>query len=159
MWIVRYWSRLLGREPEPDELEPFTWALLGHGRAVGGGDLMLAVTDLQAFSRRIAAAFDEIDVWLSPTLATVPLPLGVMAVDPDDPWAGNAESGTMLGFPLVVANITGNPAMSVPLHWTPGGVPVGMHVMAPYGAEDVLFRLAAQLEEARPWHDRWPPVR
>lgn len=159
VWIVRYWSRLLGREPEPDELEPFTWALLGHGRAVGGGDLMLAVTDLQAFSRRIAAAFDEIDVWLSPTLATSPLPLGVMAVDPDDPWAGNAESGTMLGFPLVVANITGNPAMSVPLHWTPGGVPVGMHVMAPYGAEDVLFRLAAQLEEARPWHDRWPPVR
>jgi amidase len=95
-------------------------------------------------------------VW--PTLATLPLPLGVMAVDPDDPWTGNAEAGEMLGFPLVVANLTGNPAMSVPLHWTADGLPVGMHFMAPLGREDVLFRLAGQLEEARPWAARRPPV-
>ncbi len=158
VWVVRYWSRLLGREPGPGDLEPFTWALHEHGRRVSGGDLLLAVTDLQAFSRRVAAVFEEVDVWLSPTLATPPLPLGVMRVDPDDPWAGNAESAEMVGYPLVVANITGNPAMSVPLHWTEDGLPVGVNAMAAYGGEGLLFRLAAQLEEARPWADRRPPV-
>jgi amidase len=159
VWIVRYWTRLLGRAPEPEELEPFTWALHEHGQRVSAGDLLLAVTDLQTFSRRVAAVLDdEADVWVSPTLGTLPLPLGVMGVDPADPWKGNAESGDMVSFPLVVANLTGNPAMSVPVHWTGGGLPVGVNVMAPFGREDVLFRLASQLEEARPWHDRRPPV-
>jgi amidase len=159
VWVVRYWTRLLGRPPEPDELEPFTWALHEHGQRVSAGDLLLAVTDLQAFSRRVAAVLDdEADVWVSPTLGTLPLPLGVMGVDAADPWKGNAESGDMVSFPLVVANLTGNPAMSVPLHWTGDGLPVGVNVMGPFGREDMLFRLAAQLEEARPWRGRLPPV-
>ena len=157
-WVVQYWSRLLGRDPEPDELEPFTWALLEHARRVSGGDLLLAVTDLQAFSRRVASLFEEFHVWMWPTLATPPLPLGVMRVAAEDPWAGNQESGRMVGYPLVVANITGNPAMSVPLHQAADGLPVGVHLMAGYAREDVLFRLAGQLEEARPWRERRPPV-
>jgi amidase len=159
VWVVRYWTRLLGRPPEPDELEPFTWALHEHGQRVSAGDLLLAVTDLQAFSRQVAAVLaDEADVWVSPTLGTLPLPLGVMGVDAADPWKGNAESADMVSFPLVVANLTGNPAMSVPLHWTGDGLPVGVNVMGPFGREDMLFRLAAQLEEARPWRGRRPPV-
>jgi amidase len=75
-----------------------------------------------------------------------------------DPWAGNQESAAMLGFPLVVANITGCPAMSVPMHWSPAGLPMGVNVMAGFGDEGTLFRLAGQLEQARPWADRWPPV-
>jgi amidase len=81
-----------------------------------------------------------------------------MGVDAADPWKGNAESADMVSFPLVVANLTGNPAMSVPLHWTGDGLPVGVNVMGPSGREDMLFRLAAQLEEARPWRGRRPPV-
>jgi amidase len=158
VWVVRYWTRLLGREPARDELEPFTWALYEHGMRVSGGDLLLAMTDLQRFSRRIAEVFADVDVWLSPTLATPPLPLGVMRVDLDDPWAGNEESGRMVGYPLVAANITGNPAMSVPLHWNDAGIPIGVHLMAGFGREDELFRLAAQLEEARPWAGRRPSV-
>lgn len=158
VWIEKYWTRLLGREPGPDELEPMTWALHEHGRRVSGGELLLAITDIQSFSRRIAAAFQEVDVWLCPTLATPPLPLGVLRVDPDDPWAGNTESARMVGYPLVAANMTGNPAMSVPVHWTEDGLPVGVNVMADFGCEAVLFRLAAQLEEARPWRHRRPAV-
>lgn len=81
-----------------------------------------------------------------------------MGVDATDPWKGNAESADMVSFPLVVANLTGSPAMSVPLHWTGDGLPVGVNVMGPFGREDMLFRLAAQLEEARPWRGRLPPV-
>ncbi|MGZ4492152.1 MAG: amidase [Nocardioidaceae bacterium] len=168
VWIVRYWSRLLGREPREDELEPFTWALYQEGLRITGGDYLLAVTDLQAFSRRVAAAFAGrrvagrlsagFDLWLSPTLATLPPAIGVLASKAGDPWAGNAEAGAMLGFPLVVANVTGNPAMSVPLSWTEAGLPVGVHLMAAYGDEATLFRLAGQLEAARPWADRRPPV-
>jgi amidase len=158
VWIEKYWTRHLGREPGPDDLEPFTWALHEHGRRVSGGDLLLAVTDLQVFSRRIAGVFEDVDAWLCPTLATLPLPLGVMQVDPEDPWAGNQESARMVGYPLVVANITGNPAMSVPLDWTAEGIPIGVNVMAGFGREDLLFRLAGQLEEARPWRDRHPPA-
>jgi len=156
-WVLEYWSRLLGREPDPDELDPFTWALVEHGCRVTAGQYLLAVTDLQAFSRQVAAVFADVDVWVSPTLAQPPLPLGLMVATADDPWHGNAESADMLGFPLVVANITGNPAMSLPLHWSADGLPVGVHVLAPFAREDVLFRLAGQLEEAAPWAGRWPP--
>lgn len=157
VWIVRYWARLLGREPEPDELEPFTRALLEHGERVSGGELLLAVTDLQAFSRRVARIFADVDVWLWPTLAQPPLPLGVVVSTEEDPWRGNREAGDLLAFPLVVANITGQPAMSVPLHWSPSGLPVGTHFLGRFGEEATLLRLAAQLERARPWAGRCPP--
>jgi amidase len=116
------------------------------------------MTDLQAFSRRVAAAFGTFDVWLSPTLAQPPVPLGVICSTEEDPWLGNKAAGEMVAFPLVVANITGNPAMSVPLYWSPDGLPIGVHFMAGNGDEATLFRLAAQLEQARPWAGRRPPL-
>jgi amidase len=157
-WIVRYWARLLGREPEPHELEPFTRVLVRHGERFSGAEVLMAVMDLQAFSRRVAAAFEELDVWLWPTLAQPPLPLGVVVSTEEDPWRGNQQAGGFVAFPLVVANITGHPAMSVPLHWSPDGLPLGAHFMGRFGDEATLFRLAGQLEQARPWVDRWPPV-
>jgi len=155
-WAIRYWVRELGREPADDDLEPFTRALWGHGKRVSGGEYLLAVTDLQAFTRRVADAMSAFDVWLCPTLGTLPPALGLMTDTDEDPWRGNDVAGDLVGFPLVTANVTGNPAMSVPLGWTAAGLPVGSHFMARAGREDVLFRLAGQLERARPWADRWP---
>jgi amidase len=157
-WIVDYWARSLGREPGPDDLEPLTRAYYEHGRSVSGGAYLMAVTTLQAFSRRIAHAFDDFDVWLSPTLAEPPPRLGELVSTDADPLRGEKRGADFVAIALVVANITGAPAMSVPLYWSPSGLPIGVHFMAPYGDEATLFRLAGQLEEARPWVDYWPSI-
>jgi amidase len=157
-WTLRYWARELGRQPSEDELEPFTRALWGNAKAVSGGDYLLAVTTLQAFTRRVAQAMTAFDVWLSPTLGTIPPPLGTMTDTEENPWRGDEIAANLVSFPLVTANVTGNPAMSVPLAWNEAGLPVGSHFMGRYAREDVLFRLAGQLEAAQPWADRRPDV-
>jgi amidase len=157
-WSVDVWAHRLGRTPQDGELEPFTRLLYDHGRKITAPDYLLAVTTLQLFGRGVAEAFESFDVWLSPTLAQPPLPLGVMVGTPDAPYAGNDAAAGFSAFPLVAANITGGPAMSVPLHWTASGLPVGVHVTAAVGCEATLFRLAGQLEEARPWAGRRPAV-
>jgi len=157
-WIVDYWARYLGREPGPDDLEPLTRAYYEHGRTVSGSAYLMAVTTLQAFSRRIAQAFNDFDIWLSPTLAEPPPLLGELVSTDADPLRGEKRGAEFVAIPLVVANITGAPAMSVPLYWLPSGLPIGVNFMAPYGDEATLFRLAGQLEEARPWVDSWPRI-
>lgn len=157
-WVIRYWTRELGRQPGEDELEPLTRLYWERSLGLTGGDYLLQVTTLQSFSRRVAAVFEEVDIWLSPTLAEPPPRLGEMVADDHDPTRAERRSAAFVAFPLVVANITGQPAMSVPLHWTEAGVPVGVHVLGRYGDEATLFRLAAQLEAARPWADREPRV-
>ncbi|GAA4833080.1 hypothetical protein GCM10023235_04430 [Kitasatospora terrestris] len=76
----------------------------------------------------------------------------------DDPWRTARAGAPFVAFPAVVANLTGAPAMSVPLHWSPAGLPVGVHVLGRPGGEAALFRLAAQLEAARPWFGRTPTL-
>jgi amidase len=146
-WILAYWIRELGREPEEDEIEPMTRELWEAGQRVSAADYLLAVEDLQEFSRRFAGFLGDVDLWLTPTLSAPPLPIGEMA-----------RGGETVRYAGVIANITGNPAMSVPLWWNADGLPIGVHFLARFGAEATLFRLASQLESARPWADRWPPV-
>ncbi|WP_436496602.1 amidase [Actinokineospora sp. HUAS TT18] len=153
-WIIRFWSRELGREPGPDDLEPLTRLYWERGRHVTGGELLLCHTVIQDFTRALAEATETFDLWLSPTVAQLPPKLGAMA--DDDPRAAEAVAAGFVAFPLVTANLTGRPAMSVPLFWTDGGLPVGVHFLGKAGGEGPLLRLAAQLEQARPWAHRWP---
>lgn len=139
-WIVAYWVRKLGREPEPGEIEPTTRAWAVDGTRISAADYLLAVQDLQAFSRTVARFFTEVDLWLTPTLGEPPLPL-----------ATAANSASFVAFPAWVANATGNPAMSVPLYWNAEGLPIGTHFLGRFGDEATLLRLASQLEQARPW--------
>ncbi|MDI2125483.1 amidase [Yinghuangia seranimata] len=157
-WIVAYWTRELGRPPAPGELEPYTRAYWEHSRRVTGGDYLLAVTTLQAFARTVADFLTGYDAWLTPTLAQPPLLLGEMTSSEDDPWRTARNSSPFVAFPAIAANITGGPAMSVPLYWSREGLPIGVHFLGRVGDEATLFRLAGQLERARPWAGRVPPA-
>jgi amidase len=160
-WVVRYWEREIGRPPGPHELGPLTRLYWQRGREIRGGALMMAVTTIQEFSRDVAAAYDApdgFDVWLSPTLAEPPPALGEMRASEEDPTVAEARSAAFVAFPLITANLTGRPAMSVPSGWSTDALPIGVNMMGRFGDEATLFRLAAQLEEARPWAEVAPPV-
>ena len=157
-WIVGYWIRVVGRSPDPDELEPLTAAFWEAGQQVSAADYLLAVEELQRFSRVVARFLADIDVWLTPTLSMPPLRLGEMVSTPDDPMRSLRTSAPTVAYAGVVANLSGNPAMSVPLWWNGDGLPIGVHFLGRFGDEATLFRLAAQLEEARPWAGRRPPT-
>src|SRR5262249_53672299 len=113
------------------------------------------VQDLQRVSRQVARFFRGYDMWLSPTLAEPPLPLGSFDPTPDNPMQGIFRAAQFVPF-TPIFNVTGQPAMSVPLSWNHDSVPIGVQFPARFGDEATLFRLAAQLEQARPWADRWP---
>ena len=157
-WIVRYWVDRMGREPGPDDLEPLTRAYREQGRSISGGRFLQAVETCQRFGRTVARFLTGVDVWLTPTMSSPPPPIGEITSTDDDPWRAARNGGSTVAFAGVVANITGNPAMSVPLCWNADGLPIGVHVLGRFGDEVTLFRLAAQLEQARPWAHRWPTV-
>ena len=157
-WIVGYWVRRVGRDPGPDELEPYTRALWHVGRRITAADYLLAVEHLQRVSRGVAEFLGDRGLWLTPTLAQPPLRIGELEPRPTDPLAIGDRSGAFVAFPGILANITGGPAMSVPLSWNACGLPIGVHFLGHFGDEATLFRLAAQLEAAHPWAGRRPPV-
>ena len=157
-WAIGYWVRLLGREPGPDELEPLTRAFCEAGRQTSAGDYLLAIGDLQRFSREVAGFFTHHDAWMTPTMSSLPAPIGHISSTVDDPFRSVERSSDTVAYPAVVANVTGAPAMSIPLWWNAHGAPVGVHVLGAYGEDALLFRLAAQLEASRPWAHRRPLV-
>jgi amidase len=157
-WIVDYWARRLGREPGAHELEPLTRAYWEIGKHVPAAAYLRSIEVLQRYARRVAAFFEGFDVFLTPTVSAPPVPLGEMVSTDDEPFRALQASGATVAYSGVIANLTGNPAMSVPLHWNDDGLPIGMHFLGRFGDEAGLLRLAGQLEEARPWVHRRPPV-
>jgi amidase len=153
-------DRWASRTSDPitaDDVEPLTWTFAELGRAMSGTEYMAALDDLHAVGRRLANWWASgFDLFLCPTLGQ-PMPaLGVLAPDAD--LAAAFPIMTELAQFTPPWNLTGQPAISVPMHWTPEGFPVGVQLVAAYGREDVLIRIASQLEQAQPWADRRPPV-
>jgi amidase len=157
-WIVRYWIRRVGREPGVDELEPITRAYWEAGKGVTAAEYLLAIEDLQVFAREVAEFLTAVDLWLTPTMSSPPVRLGGIVSTVDEPLRAAERGAPAVAYPAVVANITGNPAMSVPLWWTDAGLPIGAHFLGRFGDEAALIRLASQLEQIRPWATRTPPV-
>ena len=156
-WTVDAVARMTGRTVTEETVEPLTWALATAGRHRSGADYLAAIQGLQMIARAIALFMHKWDVILTPVVAEPPPPLGTFDALPDNPLAGFMRAAEYVPF-TPIANATGQPAMSVPLFWTQGGLPVGAHFIGRFGDEALLFRLAAQLEAARPWADRRPPL-
>jgi len=148
---------VLGRRPERDEVEPMSWALYEMGQQVTGGQYLMAIAFLQQLTRKLARWMEPFDVVLTPTLAEPPVAHGTIDTSAE-PAMGAFMRAARFSPYTATANVTGQPAMSVPLHWNAEGLPIGSHFVARYGDEATLFRLAAQLEQARPWAERRPPV-
>jgi len=156
-WAVKDWARRSGRAPEQVLFEPTTWRMYLSGEKLGAGDYLLAVQALQQISRDAARFFTDYDIWLTPTLAQPPVPLGYFDYTPETRARHIARLAEYTGFTLI-ANATGQPAISLPLHWNEQGLPVGVQLMGRYAEEETLIALAAQLEQALPWSHRRPPV-
>ena len=149
---------VLGRELTEDDMEDWTWALGEHGRSIPLADYIATGRVFNGYARAMGAWHaGGYDLLLSATLLTPPPPFGSMDFDPAAPLGVFDVLHEFLPF-TPIANMTGQPAISLPLHWNADGLPVGVHLMAAYGREDVLIRLAAQLEGARPWASRRPDL-
>jgi amidase len=146
-----------GRPPRPDEVERVTWATARMGDRVTSADYVRAIHTAHRLGRQMAQFHERYDVLLTPGLATLPVKLGwidMMMEDVDEYWR---RVFTFSPF-TVWFNITGQPAMMLPLGRSGNSLPVAVQLVARYGDEATLFRLAAQLEKAHPWFDRKPAL-
>jgi amidase len=151
---LQAFERMLGRPIGEDEIEPRNVRYRHAGKALGVVAYLESRTWIGMWARRMATWWSDHDVLVTPTVAAPPPKLGWFTAEPHD------EGSRIVSFiPYTPQfNLTGQPAVSLPLHWTPEGLPVGVQLVAGYGREDLLIRLSSQLEQAAPWQDRHPPV-
>ncbi len=160
---IDIWGSIIGRPLGQEDMEEWTWALGELGGAQTTREYLDGELAVNRFTRAMSSWWQEpfgnsgFDILLSPTLLTPPAPHGTLIAPSGEPMKTWKPLMGFLPF-TPIANITGQPAMTLPLHWNDEGLPVGIHFIAGYGREDVLIRLASQLEEALPWADRRPLV-
>jgi amidase len=153
---VRLIGRLTTRDAETAAFEPFTFALAKRSARQSPADYLNAQVALQQIAHEVGQFLQTYDAFLTPVLGAPPVPLGT--IDQTLPWHEFMEMLTRYVAFTPLANFAGLPAMSVPLHWTEDGLPVGSHFMGRFGDEETLFSLAGQLEAAKPWAGRRPPT-
>lgn len=148
-----------GRKPGPDNLEAATLACYEDGKRYSAADLVNAMAHGNLVSRQVGTFFENVDMLVTPTMTRLPAPLGEVNQNRE---GMTAMEWTQQIFSYVsftpLFNTTGQPAISLPLHWSASGVPIGVQIAGRFGDEATLLRLAAQLEEARPWAAKRPPV-
>ncbi|MDY7231700.1 amidase [Hyalangium rubrum] len=149
---------MTGRKPGPDTLEAANWATLQHGLGLKSLEMQRAFAIVNRVTRAVASFFVEHDVLLTPTMPFAPYRLGVLkANEPTTAQEWASRTFSYCAF-TGLFNVTGQPAMNVPLHWSAEGMPVGTQFAGRWGDEATLFRLAGQLERARPWAQRLPRI-
>ncbi len=151
---IRSREQALGRSVTRDDLEPLIWERYQADKDNSAEQLHAALATIERIARQVALLQQHYDVLLSPTLTKPPVTIGKLSLA-QDKAAYEAEAVSVSAFTSLY-NATGQPAMSVPLHWTPSGLPVGVMFAGRYGEEALLYRLAGQLEQARPWFGRVP---
>lgn len=150
--LVQAREKMLGRSVREGELEPLIWERYQQSRQIDAQQFIQAQNTVQKISRDVALFMDAFDIVLTPTLATPPVKLGEMSLSRDR--AGYEQAAISASAFTMLYNATGQPAMSVPLFWNAEGLPIGSMFAARFGEEGTLFRLAGQLEQARPWFNR-----
>ncbi|HEV7988739.1 MAG TPA: amidase [Candidatus Binataceae bacterium] len=156
---IDFAAAVTGRKPGPDNLEAVTLASYEDGKHYSAIDLLNAMTHCNVVSRQVGAFFEKVDVLVTPTIARLPAPLGELNQNREGMTAMEWTQQIFSYVPFTpVFNVTGQPAISLPLHWSAGGLPVGVQVAGRFGDEATLLCLAAQLEQARPWAARRPPI-
>jgi amidase len=148
-------ERLLGRPIAEDEIEPRNAGYRQAGAAMGAVAYLHSRSWIGMWARRMAAWWNDHDLLVTPTVGAPPPELGWFTAE-----GPKAEGRRVISFIPYTSqfNMTGQPAVSLPLHWTPDGLPVGVQLVAAYGREDLLIQVASQLEQAAPWHQRRPRV-
>jgi amidase len=156
---IAYWERELRKKIDQDMVESVNWDDYQAGLKLTGADYLVALEEIQRFSRKIARWYHDggYDLLLTPTLRIPPSKDGTFESTIEEPEKLLDVSRSFSLFTRI-QNLTGQPAMSVPLVWNKDSVPIGVQFAGRFGDEATLFRLAAQLEQARPWVDKRPPI-
>ncbi len=150
-------GRTLGRDVTADDVEPLTWAMAAAADDVRAVDYALAAQASVAFGRQLATFWETHELLLTPTLGEPPPLVGELDPPADKPFATQSRTASLVPF-TTHFNVTGQPAISLPLHLNGSGLPIGVQLVAAYGREDLLIQVAAQLEEAAPWSGRHPTL-
>jgi amidase len=154
---IHFGGLVTGREPAPELVEPLSWTFWEGVRDRSALDYLLARTQLSGISRGIIALWESYDVVLTPGLAGRPVPIGEIDACSDDPWEDFGRSGRFTPY-TAIFNVTGQPAISVPLFHGDDGLPTSIQLAGRPADEATLLSLAAQLEAARPWAERRPEL-
>ncbi len=154
---LAYIEKELGTKITEDQMEPLTWLFYKNAVRRTASDYILALEECQLFSRKIAQWFhkDGYDLLLTPTMSIPPVKIGSFTAEK---ISKSFQLMSQMSAFTSIFNITGQPAMSVPLYWNADNLPIGLQFAARFGDEATLFRLAAQLEQERPWIDRKPSI-
>jgi amidase len=153
---IERWKTRTGAAITADDFEPGNLFLAEMGSSVSAIDYAAAIEQMQNWSRGVASWWESYDLLVTPTSPELPVRLGELAPTNPDPGVG-LRMGTLVGF-MIPFDVTGQPAISLPLHWFGDSMPVGVQLVAAYAREDVLLRVSAQLEQASPWAHRHPPA-
>jgi amidase len=151
------WKEVIGHEPAPEDFEPLAWASYKGAMKLTPSMVGTGLQNLRLISRQILALWREFDVLLSPVTITPPPPIGLLDPVNVAPREFNRRQGQVFGY-TPPYNMTGQPSLSLPMGMSSDGLPIGMMFTGRYSDEATLYRLAAQLEEARPWSARKPAV-
>jgi amidase len=148
----------LGRPLTPDDVEPMTWAIAEIGRATNVAAYLAQIEFVHRFGRRMAEWWEAgFDLLLTPATGEPPPRIGEFEGSKEVPLRPFLRAAPFGAFTFPI-NLSGQPAISVPVHWTAAGLPVGAMLVAPFGREDLLLQVAAQLEVAVPWRDKFAPI-
>ena len=158
-WGIDGLANKVGQAPSLENLERVTWEIFKHGRSLSAFDLQTALANFNLISRQTGKMFERFDVLLTPTISQPPLKISTLDQNAVGVDAREWSRQVFDWIPFTpLFNTTGQPAISLPLHWSPNELPIGMQFAGKLNDEATLINLAAQLEEAVPWRNKKPPV-